>query len=109
MSKKSQFRKEFIGTVLNAALARGKPLSNRYIAQRFDVDESTIRNWRETYPEFDRAITHAREILAEEVIAAKHAISSGSRTTTTTKKVIRPDGTTTITTTTRTVVRPRRR
>jgi transposase-like protein len=35
------------------------PLSNRALCRHFDVAESTLRNWRRRYPEFDTAIRKA--------------------------------------------------
>ncbi|KFC07541.1 hypothetical protein GTGU_01784 [Trabulsiella guamensis ATCC 49490] len=37
------------------------------VAQRLEIDEATIRNWRKEHPEFNRAFTEAREILMEKV------------------------------------------
>ncbi|NRF55789.1 hypothetical protein FOB46_00520 [Citrobacter braakii] len=48
------------------ALARSK-ISNRMVAQRLGVDETTIRRWRKENIEFERAFTEAREALREKI------------------------------------------
>ncbi|AHE73417.1 hypothetical protein M942_22640 [Enterobacter ludwigii] len=104
----SGFKRKHIDMVVSLALSKGK-VSNRLVASCLGVDESTIRNWREAHPEFDRAFTDAHNILADKIAAAKSLIAEGVRTTTTTKEVIGKDGTRTTTTTTKTIIRPRRR
>jgi transposase-like protein len=47
---------------MDMALARSK-ISNRMVAQRLGVDETTIRRWRKENIEFERAFTEAREVL----------------------------------------------
>jgi transposase-like protein len=49
---------------MDMALARSK-ISNRMVAQRLGVDETTIRRWRKENIEFERAFTEAREALRE--------------------------------------------
>lgn len=66
MPPKKSFKKEFIDLVIDVALAR-KKISNRMIAKRIGVDETTIRRYRNDYPEFDRAFTEAREIVMEKI------------------------------------------
>ena len=51
---------------MDMALARSK-ISNRMVAQRLGVDETTIRRWRKENIEFERAFTEAREALREKI------------------------------------------
>lgn len=66
MAPKKSFRKAYVGIVMDMALARSK-ISNRMIAQRLGVDETTIRRWRKENIEFERAFTEAREALREKI------------------------------------------
>lgn len=66
MAPKKSFRKAYVGIVMDMALARSK-VSNRMVAQRLGVDETTIRRWRKENVEFERAFTEAREALREKI------------------------------------------
>ena len=66
MAHKKSFRKAYVGIVMDMALARSK-ISNRMVAQRLGVDETTIRRWRKENIEFERAFTEAREALREKI------------------------------------------
>ncbi|MGL5969419.1 MAG: hypothetical protein ACRCZ6_20115 [Kluyvera sp.] len=66
MAPKKSFRKAYVGIVMDMALARSK-ISNRMVAQRLGVDETTIRRWRKENNEFERAFTEAREALREKI------------------------------------------
>ncbi|HHT0512569.1 TPA: hypothetical protein ACTW9A_002432 [Raoultella planticola] len=66
MAPKKSFRKAYVGIVMDMALARSK-ISNRMVAQRLDVDETTVRRWRKENVDFDRAFTEAREVLREKI------------------------------------------
>lgn len=66
MAPKKSFRKAYVGIVMEMALARSK-ISNRMVAQRLGVDETTIRRWRKENIEFERAFTEAREVLREKI------------------------------------------
>ena len=66
MAPKKSFRKAYVGIVMDMALARSK-VSNRMVAQRLGVDETTIRRWRKENIEFERAFTEAREALREKI------------------------------------------
>ena len=66
MAPKKSFRKAYVGIVMDMALARSK-ISNRLVAQRLGVDETTIRRWRKENIEFERAFTEAREALREKI------------------------------------------
>ena len=37
------------------------------VAQRLEIDEATIRNWRKEHADFNRAFTEAREVLMEKI------------------------------------------
>jgi transposase-like protein len=52
--------------VIDMALSRNR-ISNRLVAKRLKVDESTIREWRKAHPEFDAAFTDAHRQLAEKI------------------------------------------
>ncbi|EHF8256018.1 hypothetical protein B8Z58_001843 [Enterobacter roggenkampii] len=66
MAPKKSFKKAYVGIVMDMALARSK-ISNRMVAQRLGVDETTIRRWRKENIEFERAFTEAREALREKI------------------------------------------
>ncbi|MCK6991051.1 hypothetical protein [Enterobacter asburiae] len=66
MAPKKSLRKAYVGIVMDMALARSK-ISNRMVAQRLGVDETTIRRWRKENIEFERAFTEAREALREKI------------------------------------------
>lgn len=66
MARKNSFRKAYVSIVLDMALARNK-ISNRMVAQRLEIDEATIRNWRKEHADFNRAFTEAREVLMEKI------------------------------------------
>lgn len=66
MAPKKSFRKAYVGIVMDMALARSK-ISNRMVAQRLGVDETTIRRWRKENIEFEHAFTEAREVLREKI------------------------------------------
>ncbi|MCF6709504.1 hypothetical protein [Raoultella ornithinolytica] len=66
MAPKKSFRKAYVGIVMDMALARSK-ISNRMVAQRLDVDETTIRRWRKENIDFNRSFTEAREVLMEKI------------------------------------------
>lgn len=66
MAPKKSFRKAYVGIVMDMALARSK-ISNRMVAQRLGVDETTIRRWRKENIEFEHAFTEAREALREKI------------------------------------------
>lgn len=66
MAPKKSFKKAYVGIVIDMALARSK-ISNRMVAQRLGVDETTIRRWRKENIEFERAFTEARETLREKI------------------------------------------
>ena len=66
MAPKKSFRKAYVGIVMDMALARSK-ISNRMVAQRLGVDETTIRRWRKENIEFERAFTEALEALREKI------------------------------------------
>ena len=66
MAPKKSFRKAYVGIVMDMALARSK-ISNRMVAQRLGVDETTIRRWRKENIEFECAFTEAREALREKI------------------------------------------
>lgn len=66
MAPKKSFRKAYVGIVMDMALARSK-ISNRMVAQRLGVDETTIRRWRKENIEFERAFTEACEALREKI------------------------------------------
>lgn len=66
MAPKKSFRKAYVGIVIEMALARSK-ISNRMVAQRLGVDETTIRRWRKENIEFERGFTEAREALREKI------------------------------------------
>lgn len=66
MARKNSFKKAYVGIVMDMALARSK-ISNRMVAQRLDIDEGTIRNWRKEHRDFDRAFTEAKEMLKEKI------------------------------------------
>ncbi|MDU1195644.1 hypothetical protein [Kluyvera ascorbata] len=72
MARKNSFKKAYVSTVMDMALARNK-ISNRMVAQRLEIDEATIRNWRKEHADFNRAFTEAREVLMERInsVAAK--------------------------------------
>ncbi|MDH1318775.1 transaldolase family protein [Enterobacter bugandensis] len=66
MARKKSFKKAYVGIVIDMALARNK-ISNRMVAQRLEIDEATIRNWRKEHADFNRAFTEAREVLMEKI------------------------------------------
>ncbi|WP_227136577.1 hypothetical protein [Kosakonia radicincitans] len=66
MAPKKSFRKAYVSIVMDMALARSK-ISNRMVAQRLGVDETTIRRWRKENIEFERGFTEAREALREKI------------------------------------------
>lgn len=66
MAPKKSFRKAYVGIVMDMALARSK-ISNRMVAQRLGVDETTIRRWRKENSDLERAFTEAREALREKI------------------------------------------
>ena len=66
MAPKKSFKKAYVGIVMDMALARSK-ISNRMVAQRLGVDETTIRRWRKENIDFERAFSEAREVLAEKI------------------------------------------
>lgn len=66
MPAKKNFKDDYVGFVLDVALARGK-VSNRMIAKRLGVDEKTIRCWRKDKPDFDEAFIEAMSLLREMV------------------------------------------
>lgn len=66
MAPKKSFKKAYVGIVMDMALARSK-ISNRMVAQRLGVDETTIRRWRKENVDFERAFTEAREVLMEKI------------------------------------------
>lgn len=66
MPADSKFKKSYIDFVVDVSLARGG-VSNRIIAQRLGVAESTIRNWRKEYRDFDRAFIESLNCLREEM------------------------------------------
>jgi transposase-like protein len=66
MARKNSFKKAYVGIVIDMALARNK-ISNRMVAQRLEIDEATIRNWRKEHADFNRAFTEAREVLMEKI------------------------------------------
>ncbi len=66
MARKNSFKKAYVGIVIDMALARNK-ISNRMVAQRLQIDEATIRNWRKEHADFNRAFTEAREVLMEKI------------------------------------------
>lgn len=66
MAPKKSFRKAYVGIVMDMALARSK-ISNRMVAQRLGVDETTIRRWRKENIDFERAFTDARQALMEKI------------------------------------------
>ncbi|WP_393950351.1 hypothetical protein [Kluyvera intermedia] len=66
MARKNSFKKAYVSTVMDMALARNK-ISNRMVAQRLEIDEATIRNWRKEHADFNRAFTEAREVLMERI------------------------------------------
>ncbi|HED1420099.1 TPA: hypothetical protein R4S64_002086 [Kluyvera georgiana] len=72
MARKNSFKKAYVSIVIDMALARNK-ISNRMVAQRLEIDEATIRNWRKEHADFNRAFTEAREVLMERInsVAAK--------------------------------------
>ncbi|KAB0554594.1 hypothetical protein [Pantoea stewartii] len=88
MAPKKSFKKAYVGIVMDMALARSK-ISNRMVAQRLGVDETTIRRWRKENIDFERAFTEAREVLAEKInnVAGK-SLNVRKRKTITTS----PDG-----------------
>lgn len=66
MARKNSFKKAYVSIVIDMALARNK-ISNRMVAQRLEIDEATIRNWRKEHADFNRAFTEAREVLMERI------------------------------------------
>lgn len=66
MPADSKFKKNYIDFVVDVSLARGG-VSNRIISQRLGVAESTIRNWRKEYRDFDRAFIESLNCLREEM------------------------------------------
>lgn len=89
MARKNSFKKAYVGIVMDMALARSK-ISNRMVAQRLDIDEGTIRNWRKEHRDFDRAFTEAREMLKEKINdTARRSLDVRKRKTIT----VSPDGT----------------
>ncbi len=88
MARKNSFKKAYVGIVIDMALARNK-ISNRMVAQRLEIDEATIRNWRKEHADFNRAFTEAREVIMEKInnVAAK-SLDVRKRKTVTTS----PDG-----------------
>lgn len=66
MARKNSFKKAYVSIVIDMALARNK-ISNRMVAQRLEIDEATIRNWRKEHADFNRAFTEARQVLMEKI------------------------------------------
>lgn len=66
MPADSKFKKNYIDFVIDVSLGRGG-VSNRIIAKRLGVAESTIRNWRKEYRDFDRAFIESLNCLREEI------------------------------------------
>jgi hypothetical protein len=66
MTKKSIYRKAYAERAINISLAC-KKASNKMIATALGVSETSVRNWRREHPEFDKAITSARDIVREQV------------------------------------------
>lgn len=66
MAPKKSFRKAYVGIVMDMALARNK-ISNRMVAQRLGVDETTIRRWRKENIDFERVFSEARQVLMEKI------------------------------------------
>lgn len=98
MARKQSFKKAYVGIVMDMALARSK-ISNRMVAQRLEVDEATIRNWRKEHPAFSRAFTEAREVLMEKIntvagksldVRKRTIISRGPKGLTTTVEEVLP-------------------
>ncbi|MEA5215295.1 hypothetical protein [Enterobacter cloacae] len=98
MARKHSFKKAYVGIVMDMALARSK-ISNRMVAQRLEVDEATIRNWRKEHPAFNRAFTEAREVLMEKIntvagksldVRKRTIISRGPKGLTTTVEEVLP-------------------
>lgn len=98
MARKNSFKKAYVGIVLDMALARNK-ISNRMVAQRLEIDEATIRNWRKEHADFNRAFTEAREVLMEKInnvagksldVRKRTIISRGPKGLTTTVEEVLP-------------------
>jgi hypothetical protein len=98
MTRKQSFKKSYVGIVIDMALARGK-ISNRLVAQRFEIDEGTIRNWRKEYNDFNRVFTEAEEMLMEKIngvatkslsVRKRKSISRGPKGLTTTVEDVLP-------------------
>lgn len=98
MARKNSFKKAYVGIVMDMALAR-KKISNRMVAQRLEIDEATIRNWRKEHPEFNRAFTEAREVLMEKIarvagnsldVRKRKVVSRGPKGLTTTIEEVLP-------------------
>ncbi len=98
MARKNSFKKAYVGIVLDMALARNK-ISNRMVAQRLEIDEATIRNWRKEHADFNRAFTEAREVLMEKInsvagksldVRKRKIISRGPKGLTTTVEDVLP-------------------
>lgn len=88
MARKNSFKKAYVSIVLDMALARNK-ISNRMVAQRLEIDEATIRNWRKEHADFNRAFTEAREVLKEKINrVAGNSLDVRTRKTVT----VSPDG-----------------
>lgn len=66
MAPKKSFKKAYVSIVLDMALARNK-ISNRMVALRLGVDETTIRRWRKENVDFERAFSEARQVLMEKI------------------------------------------
>lgn len=98
MARKNSFKKAYVGIVLDMALARNK-ISNRMVAQRLEIDEATIRNWRKEHADFSRAFTEAREVLMEKInnvagksldVRKRKIVSQGPKGLTTTIEDVLP-------------------
>lgn len=66
MAPRRKYKPSDRETVIDMALSRNR-VSNRLVAKRLKVDESTIREWRKLYPDFDEAFTEAHHQLAAKI------------------------------------------
>jgi hypothetical protein len=98
MAPKKSFKKAYVSIVLDMALARSK-ISNRMVAQRLGVDETTIRRWRKENVDFERAFSEARQVLMEKInnvagksldVRKRKIISNGPKGLTTTVEDVLP-------------------
>ena len=67
MGRPTKYKPEFCGQIHDMVLAARNGVTDKYIANFFQINELTVNRWKKKYPEFSKSLNLSKEDLNNDV------------------------------------------